>query len=37
MLTTETTRLQATQVDEAIAVLSEAFNQDPILQYFFSQ
>lgn len=36
MLTTETTRLQASQADEAIAVLSEAFNQDPILQYFFS-
>lgn len=36
MLTTEVTRLQASQTDDAIAVLSEAFNQDPILQYFFA-
>lgn len=37
MLTTETIRLQSSQANEAISVLSEAFNQDPILQYLFSQ
>jgi ribosomal protein S18 acetylase RimI-like enzyme len=37
MMTTEIKLLQVSQIDEASAILANAFNDDPIFSYFISQ